>query len=138
VQDSLILHVGEWPADGRLFGPVATPTPVEEVPAQPVQQQQGAAPPPPTQPPPRPDIVTLAVTPQEAVILNWIMEAGIPFIFTLRAASDTSRVPTDPVTLDYIMNDYNITVPVKRAFSIEPAIRSIRQIMRTDNPSQQP
>lgn len=130
VQDSLVLYVGEWPSDGRLFGPVASPTPVEEAPQPAQQQQAGAAAPPPTPVPPRPDIVTLAVTPQEAVILNWIMEAGIPFVFTLRAASDTSRVPTDPVTLDYIMNDYNITVPIKRAFSIEPAIRSIRQIMR--------
>ncbi|MFW5696697.1 MAG: Flp pilus assembly protein CpaB [Phototrophicaceae bacterium] len=139
VQDSLVLYVGEWPSDGRLFGPVATPTPVEEVAPPPAQQQQGGdAPPQPTDVPDRPDIVTLAVTPQEAVILNWIMEAGIPFVFTLRAASDTSRVPTDPVTLDYIMNDYNITVPVKRAFSIEPAIRSIRQIMRETETTQQP
>ena len=134
IQDALVIHVGEFPDDGKLFEEIPTPTPevVEEQPQ--VQQQQGgaAAPPPPTPEPPRPDIVTLAVTPQDAVIVAWLVEAGIPLSFTLRSAADTSRVPTDPVTLDYIMAQYDITVPIKREFSIEPAIRSIRQLITDD------
>lgn len=130
IQDALVLHVGNFPNDGRLFEAVPTPTPVIVEEEQQPQNAQTA--PPPTQPPPRPDIVALAVTPQESVILTWLVEAGVPITFTLRSAADTSRVPTDPVTLDYIMNEYTITVPAKRGFSIEPAIRSIRQLDLAD------
>jgi Flp pilus assembly protein CpaB len=125
IQDALVVHTGNFPEDGRLFGFVPTPTPVPAEGATPVPQ--GAAPAP-TAVPPRPDIVTLAVTPQEAVILTWMVEAGVPITFLLRAAADTSQVPTDQVTLDYILASYSITIPGKQAFSIQPAIRSIRQL----------
>ena len=135
IQDALVIYVGEFPADGKLFEEIPTPTPEaveEEAPVQAQQQGGAAAAPQPTPEPPRPDIVTVAVTPQDAVIISWLVEARIPISFTLRSAADTSRVPTDPVTLDYIMAEYDITVPIKREFSIEPAIRSIRQLITTD------
>ncbi len=130
IQDALIIHVGDFPAEGRLFEEIPTPTP-ERAEEQPQVQQQQAAAPIPTEIS-RPNIVTIAVTPQDAVIIAWLVEAGIPLSFTLRSAADTSRVPTDPVTLDYIMAQYDITVPIKREFSIEPAIRSIRQLITDD------
>jgi Flp pilus assembly protein CpaB len=83
----------------------------------------------PTPTPERPDIITLGVAPQDAVVLTWAVEARIPITLALRSASDTSRVPTTAVTLDYIMNEFSISVPVKRPYAIEPAIRSIRQLI---------
>jgi pilus assembly protein CpaB len=130
IQDALVIRVGNFPLDGRLFGDVATPT--IEVPEEQTTTRQQAANEAPTPLPtaqPLPDIVTLAVTPQDAVIITWLIEARIPITFALRSASDTSRVPTDPVTLDYIMSEYGIAVPEKREFSIQPAIRSIRQLI---------
>lgn len=127
VQDAIVIHVGEFPQDGRFLGVPPTPTPVpaetegEEV-------QQGTPPPPPT-PIPRPDIVTLAVTPQDAVVLTWAVEARLPITFTVRATNDTSRLNTTAVTLDYIMSTFRIDLPGKRPFTIEPAIRSIRQLL---------
>lgn len=130
IQDALVVWVGDFPEDGKLFEDVPTPTPIPVQGQTQQQQQQGQqAAPPPTVAPPRPDIVTLAVSPQESVMLTWMVEARIPITFTLRAAADTSRVPTDPVTLDYIMNDFGIAVPVPAEFSIQPAIRSIRQLI---------
>jgi pilus assembly protein CpaB len=130
IQDALVIHVGNFPLDGKLFGDVATPT--VEVPEEQTSTRQQAANEIPTPLPtaqPLPDIVSLAVTPQDAVIITWLIEARIPITFALRSASDTSRVPTDPVTLDYIMSEYGIAVPEKREFSIQPAIRSIRQLI---------
>lgn len=126
IQDAYVLHVGEFPPDGRIVGVPPTPT------ANPEAQQaagDGQSTPVPTPTESRPDIVTLGVTPQDAVVLTHFIEARLPITFALRAASDTSRVPTDPVTLDYIMTEFNIQLPGRRPYSIEPAIRSIRQLV---------
>ena len=125
IQDALIIHMGNFPTDGRFIGIPPTPTPV------PVEGRRpgNGTPPPPTPTPPRPDIVTLGVTPQEAVVLTWLIEAKVPVTLALRSASDTARTSTSEVTLDYLMGQYGITLPGKRPFTIEPAIRSIRQLV---------
>jgi Flp pilus assembly protein CpaB len=93
------------------------------------QQADGGATPVPTPTEARPDIVTLGVTPQDAAVLTYAIEARLPINFVLRSARDTSRVATDPVTLDYIMTEFNIQLPGRRPYSIEPAITSIRQLL---------
>lgn len=124
IQDALVVHVGNFPHNGRFIGVPPTPTPV------PVEgEEENGTPPPPTPTPPRPDIITLGVTPQEAVVLTWYIEARVPVTLALRSAQDTSRTSTTEVTLDYIMGQYGITLPGKRPYTIEPAIRSIRQII---------
>lgn len=125
IQDALVVHVGNFPYDGRFIGVPPTPTPV---PSENGEGENGT-PPPPTPLPPRPDIITLGVTPQEAVVITWMIEARIPITLALRSASATARTATTEVTLDYVMGQYGITLPGKRPFSIEPAIRSIRQLV---------
>jgi Flp pilus assembly protein CpaB len=124
IQDALVVHTGEFPIDGRFIGvpPTPTPVPVEE------EAETEEGPPPPTPLPPRPDIITLGVTPQDAVLLAWAVEARLPLTLALRSATDTNQVPTEPVTLDYFMDTYRITVPGKREYTIEPALTSIRQL----------
>jgi pilus assembly protein CpaB len=137
IQDALVVHVGDFPYDGRLFGIKLTPTPnatPEGTPA----GARGNATVAPTVVPPRPDIITLGVPPQDAVVLTWFVEAKLPITFALRSATDTSQIPTDPVTLDYIMTNFRIEVPAKRAFSIEPAITSIRQLLAGNEISLRP
>jgi pilus assembly protein CpaB len=130
IQDALVLHVGEFPPDGRFIGVPPTPTPSgEDGAAAEGDAAGGGATPVPTPTLARPNIVTLGVTPQDAVVLTYAIEARLPLTFVLRSASDTSRVPTDPVTLDYIMTEFNIQLPGRRPYSIEPAIRSIRQLV---------
>src|SRR5690606_18542714 len=76
----------------------------------------------------RPTIVTVAVRPQDAVVLTYMAEAGIPMTFALRSARTQGLPDTSPVTLNYILQTYNIQVPESLNFGIEPAIRSIRGI----------
>ena len=127
IQDALVVHVGEFPPDGRFIGVPPTPTPGADDSAE--GGGDGGATPVPTPTLARPNIVTLGVTPQDAVVITYAIEARLPLTFLLRSASDTSRVPTDPVTLDYIMTEFNIQLPGRRPYSIEPAIRSIRQLV---------
>ena len=125
IQDALVVHVGNFPPNGRFIGIPPTPTPV------PVEGDDGRAgtPLPPTPTPPRPDIITLGVTPQEAVVITWLIEARVPVTLALRSAQDTARTTTTEVTLDYLMAQYGISLPGRRPYTIEPAIRSIRQIL---------
>ncbi|MDK3161738.1 hypothetical protein FBR02_01245 [Anaerolineae bacterium CFX9] len=126
IQDALVVHVGNFPPDGRFIGVPPTPTPR---PADDEQDTGQGTPVPPTPTPARPDIITLGVTPQDAVVLTWYIEARVPITLALRSAQDTSRVPTDEVTLDYIMTTFGIELPGRRPYTIEPAIRSIRQLI---------
>lgn len=129
VQDAVVIWLGDFPLDGRIFRPAPTPTiPVPTNTPAPNQQGQQQAEPAPTATPARPDIITLAVSPQDAVVLTWMVEAGLPLTFALRSAQTSSLPLTDSVTLDYIMTRFNILLPEKFNYSIEPAIRSIRQI----------
>ncbi len=129
IQNALVLHVGEFPLDGRLFlSEEATPTAVP-------QQQEGGGQqgtPVPTSTPPFPDIVTLGVTPQDAVVLAWTMEARLPVTLALRSASDTAVVSTQSVNMDYIIENFRLDPPAKRSYTIEPAIRSIRQLLNAE------
>jgi hypothetical protein len=122
VQDAIVLHVGNFPSDGRYIG-VPTPTPV---PVQEDDEDATAVPPTPT---PARDIVTLGVTRQDAVFITYMIEARIPVTLAIRSVNDTSRTTTSEVTLDYVMATYGIELPGRRPYSIEPAIRSIRQLL---------
>lgn len=133
IQDAFVVHVGEFPPDGRFIGAPPTPTPAPEGDqAAAGDAAAGGATAVPTPTEARPNILTLGVTPQDAVVLTWAIEVRLPITFVLRSARDTSRVATDPVTLDYIMTEFNIQLPGRRPYSIEPAITSIRQLITSE------
>lgn len=136
VQDAIVMHVGDFPLDGDYIGVPPTPTPIPQEETE--DGGGGGTPPPPPTPVPPPDIITLGVTPQYSVVLVWAIEAKLPLTLALRSATDTSRVPTQPVTLDFIMNEFRIDLPGRRDYTIEPAIRSIRQLLAGDEISLNP
>lgn len=132
VQDALVINTGLFPDDGRLFDAAAgTPAPApDEVQATPAGRAEGTAVP--TAVPERPNVISLAVSPQDAVVLTHYVEAQIPVSFALRPANETGTVTTQAVTLDFVMTRYGIQVPRKLPYGIEPAIRSIRRLLDTE------
>lgn len=136
VQDALVIWVGDFPADGRIFRPAATPTPENPTPTPEGAATGGTPVVAPTEANIR-DIVTLAVSPQDAVVLTYYVEAKLPFTFALRSAATTTLPQTEAVTLDYIMNRFNILVPQTFNYALEPAIRSIRRLEAGDEISLQ-
>ncbi len=131
IQDALVVHVGEFPLNGRYLGELPTPTPVPAT-----EEASGGGsnttPQPSATPVPPPNIVTLGVTPQYAVVLVWAIDAKLPVTLALRSVNDRSTQQTAPVTLDYMMQEFRIEVPARRDYSIEPAVRSIRQLVTGD------
>ena len=117
IQDAIVLWVGTFTTSAyekATGGEVVQPTPTT------VPQGQQAAPAPAAPPPP--DIITLVVSPQDAITLNHIMLTGpsAKINLALRSAGDTSKVQTDAVTLEFIMDQYKIPVPAKLPYGTEP------------------
>lgn len=138
VQDALVMYVGTFPRDGRIFrssgASAATPAPVPTTAGTPSPNQRaaGTTADVPTATPAPPDIVALAVSPQEAVILTYFIESKIPITFALRPANEVGTQNVAQVNLEYIMNQYRIALPRRLDYTVEPAIRSIRQIIAGD------
>lgn len=112
IQDAVVLRIGTY-----VEPVVAQPTPVAE--AQP--PAEGEPVPAPTAVP-LPDLISLVVSPQDAVALNYMMVAGIKLNLALRNPTDTNPIVTDAVTQQYLMDQKNIPLPAKLPYALEPRV----------------
>jgi Flp pilus assembly protein CpaB len=86
--------------------------------AQAAQQPQAA--------PQAPDIVTLIVSPQDAVTLSYMLYTNAKINLTLRNPSDQSKLATEAATLQFLLSQYNIPVPAKLPYALEPALTDLK------------
>lgn len=120
IQNALVLRVGQFKEEI-----LVTPVPTTGAP---VEAPPGSTPtpvPPPTATPLPPDIITLIVSPQEALVIDWVnrMKQRYPdavnITLVLRAAGDTTTVETQSVTLQYMFEQYNISLPSKLTYGLD-------------------
>ncbi len=114
IQDAMVLNVGMFPLEEVMAAPAAAPTEVvatEEAPA-------------PTGPA-YPGSITIVISPQDTLILNYLSLSGAKLSLALKSAGDTAPFITDPVTLQYIMDQKNIPAPVKLPYGVEPRVDTL-------------
>ncbi len=120
IQDAIVLWMGDFPNDGKItdtaFQPTATPVPQD-------QQNAEQTPAPPV--PSRPEVVSLIVTPQDAVTLNYLVLSKAHINLVLRGSGDTDKVNTEAVTLQFLMDQYNIPSPAKLPYGTEPRLNEV-------------
>jgi pilus assembly protein CpaB len=75
----------------------------------------------------RPDIITLVVTPQDSVTLSYLIYSGAEINLALRNASDDQRVATEAATLQFLLSQYNIPVPAKLPYAMQPSVDNLTQ-----------
>ncbi len=126
IQMAFVVNVGDFPPDGDFLGRRPTPSPIPATPGGPTPTPAAAAALPTVTPK---DIITLAVEPQDAVVLVWAIESRLPITLLLRSATDQQRTTTTAVTLEYMINTFNVPQPPRLPYALEPAIRSIRQLV---------
>lgn len=114
IQDAMVLNVGMFPLTSAEPGTLPTATPV-------VVATQGAAPRGPTYP----GSITLVLSPQDTIVLNYLLLSGAKLTMALKGAGDTNPISTDPVTLQYVMDQKNLPSPVKLPYAIAPRIDTI-------------
>ncbi|MBN2048570.1 MAG: hypothetical protein JW750_12065 [Anaerolineaceae bacterium] len=124
IQNAIVLWIGDYPLAEEeeeqqtaaqeqvdAAATAAATTPEEEAAAQPTIE--------------KPQTITLVVSPQDAVTLNYLMLSNAKLNIALRSAGDDERVNTESVTLQFIMQQYNIPLPSQLPYGIEPRIDSL-------------
>jgi Flp pilus assembly protein CpaB len=106
LQDVVVLKVGNF----SLTPVASTEGDPAAVPADPAAQQG----------PTGPDIVTLLVSPQDSITLSYLIQTDAELNLTLRNPSDQARQATEASTLQFLLSQYNIPVPAKLPYSLEP------------------
>jgi Flp pilus assembly protein CpaB len=122
MQKIQVLHVGSFPLPGEVvsdqsiasvgnLAATATPVPANEQVTTVVV---------------KPDIVTLMVTPQDAVMLTYLVYSGAEVTLTLRNPNDQNPTQQpDAATLEYLLTQYNIPVPPKLPYSMQPRLDAL-------------
>lgn len=111
LQDIQVLHVGTFPLAGESSDTQDTATQAAPSGGGPTAVPQTTQ---------KPYMITLIVSPQDAVSLTYLLNSGTKLTFALRAPDDTSRAETEAATLQYLLSQYAIPVPAKLPYAIEP------------------
>lgn len=130
LQDAIVLNVGNFATSNeelQSMQPTATPAPD--------QNAQAATTTTTTTTQEKPDLITIIVNPQDAVTLNYLLYSGAQLTLALRGAGDDQRVQTEAVTLQYLMDQYNIPVPAKLPYGMEPRVDMLTPpVLENDKP----
>lgn len=122
LQDIVVLKLGTFVASQA--GDAAQDQPPAENQPQPAQGN--------------PDVVTLVVSPQDANTLQWLIYMDAKLSLSLRYAGDQSRMSTEAATLQFLLSQYNIPIPVKLPYVIEPRVdRLVEPVLKNDVPQEQ-
>ena len=112
LQDVVVMKLGSFsliPSGTVTAQPAAT---------DPNAQEQAAS-------PAAPDIITLIVTPQDSITLSYLMYTNAQISMTLRNPSDLARQATEASTLQFLLSQYNIPVPAKLPYAMQPALTTL-------------
>ncbi len=121
LQDVMVLKLGTFEA--AQAGDAQQP-PAEQQQTQPAQGN--------------PDVITLIVSPQDANTLQWLIYMDAKLSLSLRYAGDQSRMATEAATLQFLLSQYNIPIPVKLPYVIEPRVdKLVEPILKNDVPQEQ-
>jgi Flp pilus assembly protein CpaB len=105
LQDKVVMKLGNFQLQAPVVAdPNVTPSPT--------QSQQEIA----------PDIVTLMVTPQDSIALNYFVYSGAVISMTLRNPGDRSLIEAQSATLTYLLTQYNISLPSKLPYAQQPRL----------------
>jgi len=105
LQNVVVLNLGnfELQAPVPVTDPNATPVP---------SQSQGEI----------PDLITLMVTPQDSIALNYFVYSGAVMSMTLRNPNDNARIEAQSATLTSVLTQYNISLPSKLPYAQNPRL----------------
>ena len=123
MQNIQVLHTGTFPLPGEPATnlsnsgnpgqPTATPLPSNQTQAAPVIV--------------RPDIITVMVSPQDAVTLTYLIYSGAEINLSLRNPNDKTPISQpDAAMLEYLLTQYNIPVPAKLPYASQPGMEILQ------------
>jgi Flp pilus assembly protein CpaB len=125
LQNAKVIQVGEWSPRDVVEGPTPTPQPTEEGGPTPTPGGPQITP-----TPPLPEVVLLALSPQQQLFLKYAMESNADIDYALRANQDGQSYAVQNVDLDYLLETFDIQPPPNFEYSID-AIRPDQEVTPT-------
>lgn len=116
MQDAIVLQMGDFPLKNQELTEEAQP--VEGDQSQSGSGQETVE--------RKPVVATLIVRPQDAVTLNYLIYSGAQLTLALRGPNDNSRSEINPVTLQYLLDQYMIPVPLRLPYGMEPGVYELK------------
>ena len=113
IQAAKVIQIGPWT---EMQGPVVpTPTPTPDPAATPTPEV-GAVP---TATPPPSDVVLLALSPQQQLLLKYAVETNADIDYALRGVDNGQIFGVENVDINYLLQRFNIEVPVDFGYTLE-------------------
>jgi hypothetical protein len=129
LQDVVVMKVGNFSREKGATIDTPSVPPTTDANGQPVQTN------------PLPDIITLIVTPQDSITLTYLLNAQqldpagnktqTRLSMTLRNPTDQARQATEASTLQFLLSQYNIPIPAKLPYALQPALPSLLSPLET-------
>ncbi|MCA9936117.1 MAG: hypothetical protein KC415_19425 [Anaerolineales bacterium] len=117
LQNAKVIQVGPWTPPEAVQGPTPTPEPIE-----------GDATPTPGPPPPTatpfPNVLVVAMSPQQQLFLKYATESKANIDFALRSAQDNQLYSVESVDLNYLRARFGIDIPPNFNYSVDPVIET--------------
>lgn len=120
VQGARVIQVGPWLPPSEAQAPTPTPDPDAATPT------PGAEAPTPTPVPP--DVLLVALPPQQQLVVKWAVDSDAQVNYALRGVNDGQLYAVENVDLDYILRQFNIQVPPNFTYTVLSAATPAPQI----------
>ena len=80
------------------------------------------------------DVLVLALQPQQQLLLRYAIEVNAQVYFALRGVNDGQLYSVENMTLDFLMDRFNVEIPPNLGYSVEES--AIRQVTPTPPPEE--
>jgi hypothetical protein len=123
IQNARVVQVGQYrlPVNPAEQVPTPTPEPVAEGEPTPTPSPAQV----PTATPLPPDVVVVALQPQQQLLLRYAVEVNAQVYFALRGVNDGQLYSVENMTLDFLLERFNVEVPPNLGYSVEGPIRRV-------------
>lgn len=132
IQNARVIQVGQYALPGNPADLVPTPTP------EPAEEGQPTPTPPPAVAPTAtalpPDVIVLALQPQQQLLLRYAVDVNAQLYFALRGINDGQLYSVENMTLDFLLDRFNVEIPPNLGFTVENT--DIRQVTPTPPPEE--
>lgn len=124
LQNARVIQVGPFEGDAPVSAPTPTVDPNEPTPT----PDPNAVP---TATPQLPDVVLVALPPQQLLFLKYAVETSADIDFALRAANDGQLYTVQNVDIQYLLSQFDIIIPPNFNYTIGGFVTTTLEIQET-------
>ncbi len=119
LQGAKVVQVGPYFPPAAVAVPTSTPTPDPNATPTP---EAGVVP---TATPPPPDVLLLAMTPQQQLVMKYAVESAANIDFALRGPEDGQVYAVENVDLNYFLRRFDIEPPIDYGYTVSPVFATV-------------